>query len=52
MENLGSSASQEIPHILRKPQGSLPCWQKPAIYPYTEPVQFSPRTYLYDVFNL
>ena len=43
LENLSSSsATQEITRILKKPEGSLPHSQYPAIHPYPEPDQSNP----------
>ena len=39
------AASQEIPRISRKPEGSLPHSQAPATYLYPGPAQSSPYTH-------
>ena len=44
------SASQEIPRILRNPEGSLPQSQVPATYLYPEPARSS-RGLLFDCFG-
>jgi hypothetical protein len=42
-EAYSHSASQEIPLIFIKHEGSLPCSQKPTTGPYLEPDEFCPK---------
>jgi len=41
------SASQEIPRILWKPEGSVPQSQVPATCPYPEPARPSPNPHIF-----
>jgi hypothetical protein len=36
-EAASCAVTQELPNILRKPDGSLPCSQEPSTSPYPEP---------------
>jgi hypothetical protein len=46
LTNVNRSASQQLPRLLMGPECSLPCSQKPAIGPYSEPDEPNPNYFI------